>query len=119
MAAQKSWVLQALKIIHRKQKTLGVKVQGCSQICITKNMNTLAMNGREDQIFKQMGQSREDGTQVCQGPVSQQWLSSLVRFGRGPEKTTESDIVLAKLHTDATLILVTSDWHNWVSLPLT
>jgi len=39
---------------------------------------------------------------------------SLVRFGRGPEKNGKSDIVLAKLHTDATLILVTSDWCNWV-----
>ena len=36
-------------------------------------------------------------------------MSSVVRFLRGPEKTAESDIVLAKLHTDATLILVTSD----------
>ena len=45
--------------------------------------------------------------------------SSLVRFGRVPEKTSESDMVLAKLHTDATLILVTSDWRNRVSLPST
>ena len=30
---------------------------------------------------------------------------TLVRFGRGPKKTMESDIVLAKLHTDATLTL--------------
>ena len=33
-----------------------------------KNMNTLAKNGREDQVFKLMGKSREDGTQVSQGP---------------------------------------------------
>ncbi|KAI3362157.1 hypothetical protein L3Q82_012218 [Scortum barcoo] len=33
-------------------------------------------------------------------------MSSLVRLGRGPEKTTESDIVFANLHTDSTLILV-------------
>ncbi|MED6295354.1 hypothetical protein CHARACLAT_030897 [Characodon lateralis] len=36
-------------------------------------------------------------------------MSSLVRSGRGPEKITESDIVLANLHTKATLTLVTSD----------
>ena len=46
-------------------------------------------------------------------------MSSLVRFGRGPEKTTVSDIVLANVHTDSTLIFVTSDWRNRASLPPT
>lgn len=31
------------------------------------------------------------------------YMSSLVRLGRGPEKTTESDIVFAYAHTDWTL----------------
>ena len=44
------------------------------------------------------------------------YMSSLVKFGRGPEKTTESDIDLAYVHTDSTLILVTSDWRNRESL---
>ena len=39
-----------------------------------KNMNTLAKNGREDQLFKLMGQSREDETQVCQGPQLRIWV---------------------------------------------
>lgn len=47
------------------------------------------------------------------------YMSSLVRFGRGPEKTTVSDIVFAYVHTDSTLILVTSDWRNRESLPPT
>ena len=47
------------------------------------------------------------------------YMTSLVTLGRGPEKTTVSDIVLAYLHTDSTLILVTSDWRNRVSLPPT
>ena len=47
------------------------------------------------------------------------YMSSLVRFGRGPEKTTESDIVFAYVHTDMTLIFVTSDWRNRESFPPT
>ncbi|KAK0154198.1 hypothetical protein N1851_003710 [Merluccius polli] len=47
------------------------------------------------------------------------YMTSLVTLGRGPEKTMVSDIVLAYLHTDSTLILVTSDWRNRVSLPPT
>ena len=43
------------------------------------------------------------------------WLnmSSLVILGSGPEKTTVSDSVLAKVHTHSRLILVTSDWCSW------
>lgn len=44
-------------------------------------------------------------------------MSSLARFGKGPEKILEFDITFAYVHT--TLILVTSKWHNWVSLALT
>ncbi|TKS65253.1 Receptor-type tyrosine-protein phosphatase gamma [Collichthys lucidus] len=39
-------------------------------------------------------------------------MTSLVTLGRGPEKTTESIIVLAYSHTDETFILVTYDWCN-------
>ena len=61
---------------------------------------------------------------VCWTPLDNQQLkgnmrlnmSSLFRFGRGPGKTAESDIVLSELHTDARLILVTSSWRNQVSL---
>lgn len=49
------------------------------------------------------------------------WLnmSSLVRLGRGPEKTVESHIVFAYVHTHSTFILVTCDWHHQESLPPT
>ncbi len=47
----------------------------------------------------------------------QQSMSSLVILGRGPEKTSESNIVFAYVHTDSILILVTSDWRNRVLLP--
>ena len=47
------------------------------------------------------------------------YMSSLIKFGRGPEKTTESDIVFAYVHTDSTLILVTSDWRSRESFPPT
>lgn len=44
-------------------------------------------------------------------------MSLLFRFGRVPEKTTESNIVLVYAHIDLTLILVTFDCHNQVLLP--
>lgn len=44
------------------------------------------------------------------------YMSSLVMFGRGPEKHTEFDMLLANVHTDSTLVFVTSDWRSRMSL---
>ena len=43
-------------------------------------------------------------------------MSSLVRFGKVLEKTTESNIVLAKLHTDAILIFINADVKNYFTV---
>ena len=45
------------------------------------------------------------------------YMSSLVWSGRGPEKTTESAMVLASEHSDSTPTFVTSDWRRLVSFP--
>ena len=40
------------------------------------------------------------------------YISTMVKLGRGTEETLESNIVFAYVHTNPTLIFVTSNWHN-------
>lgn len=46
-------------------------------------------------------------------------MSSLVRVGGGPEKTRESDIVGANVHTDSTIICDFQESYTVQSVPLT